>query len=330
MVIASCSSEQVQEPKPEVKGTAIAFSGNLTEEEVTRAESPLAEKRTVFTVWAYKSMSVNAGSYGDNQTVMDGFHVQWTANSAATTTTNSHDWDYIISAYPDQTIKYWDFDAKAYRFFAVTNGVVGTEKTVEDHKVYELTFPADATEVSTTPYYSKLWFSNDINVFGKPVTLEFKQPLSKVRFMFTVGTPAPTLIGPDFRPADGTKRIGTKGTVTLTYPLTGSSTEGSWAIDASSITKSISSFTHPWSTSDQYWYTVLPIIGQGAYELTVTVNGEDKSCAVPAQFMDWQPGFCYTYVFKVNAEGEVELGTFYIGVQNWNDGDDAEYIVFNW
>ena len=342
MLVWACSQEPVPEPqepeKPEVKETPIAFTGSMQqEEEVTRAAtSPLENFATRFYVWGYKNDAYNeaTSSYTSYQVVIPGYAVNWVENTAHTTASNTHDWEYVGQG-TDQTIKYWDFSARAYRFFATTSSESGTTKNIDGNRVYEINFIADAAEESTTPYYSKLWFSNNVDDYGKPVTLEFLQPFSKVRFMFTYPTPteenpAPSLSEPRFRPLENSKRIGTKGTFTLTYPVTGPSTELKWEIIPTAIINTINSLTHTWTTTDPYWNTVLPIIGQGAYKLTVTVNGQDRTCTVPAQYMDWQPGFSYTYIFKVNAEGNVELGSFHIGKTTWKEGDEAEYILYNW
>ena len=122
-LFTSCSQEQVSPDPEEQKPTAIAFNGSLNEEEVTRATTPLEDYTTSFRVWAYKNMSETAGVYGNTQMVFPGFTVRWINNSAATSTTNSDGWEYILVAYPDQTPKYWDWYAKAYRFFGVPESV---------------------------------------------------------------------------------------------------------------------------------------------------------------------------------------------------------------
>lgn len=338
-LISACSSEQAPEPQvpePEKQETAIAFTVNLSEEEVTRATRPLEDYTTSFVVWAFKNMTETAGTYSDLQTVMPGYHVDWTENTAATTTTNTHDWEYILLAFPDQTIKFWDFAAKAYRFFAVAemNPEPGTWDTSTEPNAYKYTCNADATNAEDAPFYSRLWFSNGDEVayptrlYGKPVTLEFIKPFAEVVFKFTYSdpsaTPKPMLEEPDFRPATIGERIATTGTVTITFPIQGTATQESWtsAVDDS---KYLLAFT----VAEQV-YTVLPIASQGVYQLKVTVNGEDKTCTVPAQYMSWNPGYRYTYIFKVSDEGGVELESVNIGVKKWQEGKTADHIIYNW
>lgn len=344
-VFFSCSSEQVdldpgtgkQEP------VAIAFNGNLSEEEVTRATRPLEEYTKAFRVWAYKNTSVNAGSYGNPQMVFPGFTVKWLNNSAASSTTNTDGWEYILNEHPEQSPKYWDWSSKAYRFFgsAEMSATPGSwEHITEGTERYEYTCNPDATSAGDAPFYTHLWFSNGnatdypTRQFGQLVTLEFIKPFAEVQFKFTYANPdadpTPMLEDPDFRPLDSEKRIALTGTVTITFPITGKGTQETWN-STPEYSKYLTSFTTP-STSTAYWYTVFPIPSQGAYKLTVTVNGADKDCTVPAQYMTWSPGYRYTYIFKVNDEGGVELDNVNIAVKNWQTDEEttAQYNLYNW
>jgi len=351
-ILISCSSEQVE---PEVKqGTAIAFSANQQEEEVTRAGSTPLQNTGInsFRVWAIKNNGPAAEPYSTYQTVMEEYRVRYAENSSGSSTTNSNSWDYILIAYPDQTPKYWDWEAKAYRFFAVTGAatVTGNNKVDGTYESYTASIIADATNEGNTPYYSKLWFSTGnttdypTRLFGKPVQLEFMQPFSKVRFMLILSDPASktytVLEDDDFRPSEPEKNIAKKASVTVTYPMKGNETTEQFEVVANSVTQTLGSFNqrwteadseaHPATTENHHWETVIPATNQGSYTYKVTINGEEKSCVVPAQYMDWLPGYNYTYIFKVNAEGGVELATVRTSFTNWQDGIDKEIQLYNW
>jgi len=352
LFLTSCSSEQVVPPAEEL-GTPIAFSANQQEEEVTRATTPLENYTTSFRVWAYKNMSEDAGVYGNSQMVFPGFTVRWINNSAATSTTNSDGWEYILDAYPDQTPKYWDWYAKAYRFFAATGAstVTGNNPALDGTcDSYTASFIADASNEEYTPYYSKLWFSTGnttdypTRLFGKPVQLEFMQPFAKVRFMLILSDPESktytVLEDDDFRPSDPEKSIAKKATVAITYPMKGSEKTETFQVVANSVTQTLGSFSQRWTETDDeahpatienhHWETVIPATNQGSYTYKVTINGEEKNCKVPAQYMNWLPGYRYTYIFKVNAEGGVELATVRTAFTDWQDGIDKEIQLYNW
>ena len=385
MGLMSCSSSDDavdnNPPAPVLTEVAISFSGSESQEDaVTRAAGkPLHDAGpTQFTVWGYKDMRFVADVYGDMQTVFPGYAVDWHEGSAATTTTNSNGWEYI-KADPEQTIKYWDFSAKAYRFFGVTGtpsgadgtyGGVGTYWTSGSYKTYELTLSADAsgvdkdeiaTNIAATPYFSRLWFSTGDPVaypnkkFGKPVTLEFLKPLTRVRYIFKYAYPREgiKLTDASFKPTadvdeeDDSKKvkIARKGTVTVHYPKDGTETKEWYTteVDADKSTR-LTDLTvdyDPEDDSKDYvtlssglmtsdgWYVLLPNISQGSYTLSVSVNGEDKTAVVPQQYMQWLPGYSYTYIFKITDEGGVEIGWVEYAVTPWTELE-ADRTVYNW
>ena len=314
---------------------------------------PLEELIDNFKVWGSKNDAYEDGSYTSSQTVMDGFSVQWTTNTAGTTLTNSHDWEYVGGS---QLIKYWDFSAKAYRFFAVAPATAGT--VTAGTGSYTVTLPADAaTEVSdvataaeklaATPYVSRLWFSTgqlpdySDKQFGQPVTLEFVKPLTRVRFMFTYVYPREgiALTGKSFKPTDGS-RIARKGSVTIAFPLTGTETKETLlrtapdATDATALTDFTEDYdpdddSKAYAETDEGWYTVLPSNTQGSYTLAVHINGSERTASVPADFMVWQPGYSYTYIFRITEEGGVELDMVQSAFTSWRELSTT-HEVYNW
>lgn len=339
--------------------TAISFSGQQGEEQAVsrgtnrRTGTPLSDTGVhAFTVWGYKNMSYTeaTASYGDLQTVFPGYIVNWTANSAATTTTNSNGWEYISSD-PEQTIKYWDWGASAYRFYAVT---AGTPSETAGQVSFTMTANASpvregegteaekiAANIADTPYFSKLWFSTGDPVaypdkqFGKPVQLEFIKPFARVRFLFTYSYEAEgiKLKDPSFKPTNGSE-IKLKGTFTVTYPLEGTATSESYTLtpESSPVTgETLEAFTEAYiPEGTEKWYTVLPNNTQGSYTLSVSVNGKIKPCVVPAQYMQWKPGFSYTYIFKITDNGGVEIDMVQAAFTPWVDAVSDEYEVYNW
>lgn len=358
----SCSGEHVVEPVPAEKpvegdttqtptpGSSIAFMTDLPEHQaVTRAGSPLEDYATSFRVWGFKNMSYipEGDGYGATQTVFQGYFVNWVANTAATTASNSHDWEYVGQEKDDehiQTIKFWDWSAKAYRFCAVAPSTAGSI-TLDSNDDLAIMLPADATTAeaeAATPYYSHLWFSDntDDKLYGAPVTLEFIQPFAKVRFLITYpelpeGVSPPIIENFDFRPEDELKHIVVRGEVTITYPKQRSSTTERWATTWVDESKSLFALTRPYTDTDPYWQTVLPCMGpkasegQGTYVLKALVNGEEKNCTVPEHYMTWHPGYKYTYIFKVNAEGALKLDNVWVGVTEMEE-QEVEHIIYNW
>ena len=434
--------------------TPIRFSGAMAEEQTvsagvkgqgTRAAgTPLSDKTTDFHVFAIKNMSYDeTDGYGDLQYVIVNYHVQYADGSANSSTSNTNGWDYVITAYPDQTIKYWDWDAKAYRFFGAAGAFSG-ELYNDDTPIadpysaeamnatkFKMHASVDVTRPTITPYISRLWFSTGDTSdplyadkpFGQPVRLEFMQPFSRVRFMYIYTNPEEKPSGPsnpgppitvpempvleysDFRPTDPDRDIHLGGNFHLTIPLVGKETKPTWT--TSDIFKTLIAFNTPYSedinytlkecyeynakldgaiststtlTSDQAtalngiagvskttyaadehpttedarlynatltgakttsdiktphnykWYDVLPTRDQGSFTLQVRVNGDEKTCYVPAQYMNWEPGYSYTYIFKVNGEGGVAFQAVNTAFAQWGLDDNSvqEDRFYNW
>lgn len=358
MGAASCQGSDESEQVIDVPdtGIAIAFMAqqNEGEEAQTRSGTPLSETETSFKVWGYKNMSYDAGSYSDLQTVFPGYAVNWTASSMNSTTSNTHGWEYVNQQITgdEQTIKYWDWGAKAYRFFAVTGSSVpwGSDPL-------SITFAANASpiregagtddekiaaNIAEAPYFSRLWFStgNVIDYpdkqFGKPVQLEFTKPFARVRFLFNYSymSEGIKIKNKEFKPTSGDV-IALKGDVTVRYPLTGTATKESYTatpVASPQPGETLDAFTEEYiPEGTEKWYTVLPRPSQGSYTMSVWMNNDaqPKTAAVPAEMMSWLPGYSYTYIFKILEEGGVEIELVQAAVTPWTDMP-GDRTVYNW
>lgn len=207
-----------------------AISFNLNVPTVTRADKTGSDAATdlngKFYVWGIKNEATdlkNAASAGN--LVYNNYVVEWTDNSAMTSTSNTEGWEYVgktpsaaeIACITTnggdvaQTIKYWDWGAADYTFYAFTanpsdlNATVGSAKvqvakttsvtgdgeTVYD-KGYTVTLAAGAD-------LDKLYFSERVNIlkstepnatntnrqadntYGGNVTFRFHNMASRVR-----------------------------------------------------------------------------------------------------------------------------------------------------
>lgn len=267
LCLLSCSSEQdkpeTPEPKPNV-GIAFGGANGIWQDAPTSrsGETGLETLFTSFRVWGYKNYAATPNS---PQVIMDGYRVNFTQSSAGTTESNTADWEYVGLTHPEhsttQTIKYWDYSASNYRFYAYTpadapitpasstdnssapsadnsSASSGTPtSTPEDVFQIPFAYSEDATATSV-PYISDLWFSNNTDAtspYGKCVTLRFSPLIAKVRFKFTY--PANTkrititnILFGDSRFIKNQSSADTplKGTIKATYPLTGTETPTSY------------------------------------------------------------------------------------------------------
>jgi len=59
------------------------------------------------------------------------------------------------------------------------------------------------------------------------------------------------------------------------------------------------------------------------------VNGEPKTTVVPAEFMEWKPGYQYTYIFKVHVDQGVSISSVQAAFTTWSFYA-TDHTVYNW
>ncbi len=345
LCLYSCAGSGQEEPDvptqpEEPKGVSISFGGNSgtwQDAPTTRAnkETGLETISKTFKVWGYKTIEGNYTSGFDQfQNVMNGYTVNWTQQTANTTSSNTADWEYVGIA--NQTIKYWDYSATSYRFFAYSipttaagnstapsfSGPLTTEGSTNLHASFSIPFNynKDATNVST-PYISDLWMSDNQNFenrkYGACVKLTFAPIITKVRFKFNYQAESQVSItNISFRNVNDVPSP-TSGNIIITYPITGMDTKASYIWETTGTETEPINFTIPYeeegdlnhqTTTRKKWYFVPPLgdsktTQQSAYIITADINGKKATATVPAEFMQWKAGYQYTYIFKITEAG---------------------------
>lgn len=365
LCLLSCSSSGQDDPFiPEPQQVGISFGGNSGswQDASSRAgegETGLEKLFSSFKVWGYKTKNddggsnENGGSNNDGSTnssiqkVMDGYLVDWN--------TSSNDWEYIgkynasLNLY--QTIKYWDYSALQYRFWAYApadaSGVTACENTnTNSHSItipYE--FNSNAT-LTSTPYISNLC----IPKIGDQVKLTFVPLIAKVRFKFKYNDKQiasiqdisfrderwkPTGNGTTFQwSGESEERTPVAGNIIATYPLSGTSTDFSktWK----TTKQGILNLTIPYEEENdenrqtdflQKWYFMPPMdianYQQGNYILSAKIEGNQVSATVGSEYMQWQAGFQYTYIFKVS-ETTSSITFAEVEVEQWNKNSNLD------
>ena len=188
----------------------------------TRAENTGAaaaeQLNNQFIVYGEKSETDGAAPVTDgttdHQLVFRNYVVNYSSNSAYTTTSNTKDWEYVgqtpyasnvtpATGEDAQTIKYWDYGASNYVFTAVsalpadiTASRVTIEKITSGTTVYEKGYTVTlAKDVSDNyPSLADIYFSDrnvisqssasdrtGVNAYGGNATLTFRNSLTQVR-----------------------------------------------------------------------------------------------------------------------------------------------------
>ena len=220
VALASCTSDEFVGDKDLGKANDNApVTFNFDVPAITRADNEgadaAAKLNNQFIVYGEKN-EISSSAPTDGNLVFQNYQVNYAANSAYTTTSNTKDWEYV--GYPHstkyatnitpsstevQTIKYWDYGASNYVFTAVSakpedieNGLVEIEKTTSGTTVYDKGYKVTLAKGSdnTYPSLADLFFSdrNVItkssgtdrtakNTYGGNATMKFRNSLTQVR-----------------------------------------------------------------------------------------------------------------------------------------------------
>lgn len=361
--LLSCSSpEQDDLLIPEPQQGSISFGGNSgswQDAPTSRAgETGLETIEKSFRVWGYKNTGGNkTDGFTEPQKVMDGYIVNW--NQPAAGGTGS--WEYsgiknekLNSA--TQTVKYWDYSATCYRYFAfspenaevkttllqeggnstnqagTTSEEGSTNQTDKASKVFfQIPFQYDeSAKSSSTPYISDLWLSDNQNFgddkkYGACVKLTFAPIVTKVRIIFKYPENITNISIKDISFKKTTGEVPTAGNIRITYPITGTETQPVYSWEPTK--NGIINLSVPYeeekdkihqTTERGKWYFVPPIWEQGTYTMTATIDGKTSTAIIPAEYMQWKAGYQYTYIFKITEAGTVISFTNLL-VEKWTE-----------
>ena len=218
VAMAGCTSDEnvtvvsPPEPTPETTSDAIVF--NSVSKGATRADHVGADAAKMldnkFIVGGFKNGGPVTATDIATGTAFDNYIVNWKENSAATTESNTSDWEYVgIKAEAPsgiagnfQTIKYWDYNYDQYDFIAYSTSDATITTTgsaaaaIADGKVVVTPItPATATSSAyqfggSTDALAKCYIADMVTVYkdgtdgrkyGEEVQLTFRNLASKVR-----------------------------------------------------------------------------------------------------------------------------------------------------
>lgn len=342
--LVACSGDNVLS-EPDLRAEVpIDFGGHITEQEqhTTRAVALEDLGLQSFHVWATKIV------YGESQSLIDGYTVRYVAHSAGTTETNTEGWEYVDQAH-NQYIKYWDYMADEYRFWAYAGDNI-TKGNASEFIISGLKL--STVEPQSTSLFSKL-NTTDKSGFNKTVVMEFMRPYSIVNVRFYTNDPLDdaqlvNISDIQFAPYGG--QIYNEGSMTVTYPEVATGLEyvihttdkvrqcfeyEDLALDAMHGTSSNNAVeAKPKESSltgqEPTAFYVLPMGNANpVFVLTASINEEIKTAAVPAAYMAWQPNTIYTYIFKVTDAGE-KIELYDVQVDPWLYGGSKDEEFNNW
>lgn len=268
IVLAGCANDDMigEGSTPQSGNQVIGF--NMSTPAMTRADQNGADAATtlgnMFIVWGEKNEDdKSTSSYEIDATkentdlVFKNYRVDYKSGTANTTLSNTENWEYVgatsfkgnvtPTAPDDQTIKYWDMNAKDYTFTAVSapEGEVGSKIKITkitksnsstasaNDKGYTIEL-ADATASIGKIYVAErvhLTKANDTqsstidkmteNKYGGQVKLKFHNFQSKIRFGIYETVPGYKVVITGIKYSDGTNDQTHTATGTKTFGIEG-------------------------------------------------------------------------------------------------------------
>ena len=201
---------------------AILFGFDL--QNATRADKVGSAAATAlqsqFIVYGTKHTSAEAVDASNDAVVFQNYVVEYAANSAGHTTSNTHNWEYVAKTpYAEsivspaitgsQAIKYWDYSAaQGYTFYGIASKedlskkdggqnpdpLVTITKTTTGSTIYDKGY---SVVIKNGAHLDQLYVSDRLPVaktdYNKPVTLKFRNFGSRVRVGFYETIPGYTV-----------------------------------------------------------------------------------------------------------------------------------------
>lgn len=211
-----------------------------------------------------------------------------------------------------------------------THDSIGTYRNSSNAEVSE----------SDIPMYGTLWQGDPAEYYNKPVPLSFVKPYALVRLVFErpngtsstqLGKEGDTTYPITFGPKGG--ELAGDGTVDVSWGMASTRETAT----ATAGTKTLTTMTlQPVSlineeTRYQAWpeYLMIPVVSTVDFVCTAYVHTKNSSGAdifdkreavIPATYMQWKPGYQYTYVFKITSNNSLEFSHAIEVYTKWQAG----------
>ena len=217
--------------------------------------------------------------------------------------------------------------------YQITNNFATFSKDASN--MVSLTVAADIADTLHAPMVSRMEAVKPSSLRTatgmRSVVLHFSRPFCRVRFLLEdqdgrlseIGDALPdtsslrSVTRTHFAPKSGDDALSVKGDVVVAnFPVLTTATTGGmlYVKDDDSRQAPAAPITVPYEkpaeghtglftkgSNEENWYTFLPTTWQEPFVLSITYGGVERTAVVPTEFLNWQPGYAYTYVFKVSA-----------------------------
>lgn len=347
VAVTSCAGGGEDDALPQEPQFPISVGGAATgETAVTRAGETKNLARN-FILYGYKTLQS-----GPVSTIFEGYKVTYKEASAGQTLENTNNYSYVDEA-NNQFIKYWDVDAKEYNFWGYTGDkshftISDDTKLTIPNLSLSLTEPEVGDKLFSSLYHRAPASAGE-KISKDVVRLEFKPPYAKVRVMFFAAEPLTSeafdnikIENVTFAPSVAATKIPSAGSLKVTYPKTGVGPESYSTVPTTTIANLgfgdvTLDYTHGTAsnhaelavpTGGTEYYYVIPNQFPCSFNLTATIDGNEKTATVPTEMMHWKPNNVYTYLFKISGGNKIEI--YDVLIEPWHFGGAQNEEWKNW
>lgn len=375
LALASCSDDTfVGENSPNLGSTngdgGIHFGFDM--QNATRADIYGNAAATLLgnNFYVVGTKGSESATYPTDNVVFNNYVVNYGVNTAGTTASNTANWEYVgenpltgysklsPAAVAAQTIKYWDYSAAQYDFFAFSTG---TQKAIKDKTTPEDTETGVTSMVygsalagntaytlwiPTVAALEKTYFTDiqevrkNVEGYGKEVQLKFKNLGSKVRIALYETIPGYAVKDVIFYALDGTNNFTdankntiaklisadangfpTKARIDVSFPYIGNNNQ-----DAAAYNKANATVT-PVTASSSKTQAFSTLNNYAATKEGTEANGNYLGRTLPtATFAGSPAASYYQTVFPVSSSSPITLRVDYTLVST--DGSGEEINVY--
>lgn len=270
---------------------------------------------------------------------------------------NKSEWQWNYEQVSGQNIKYWDYSADKYGFFAfapfehqcaeatyingmgkIPNVKMGYEKMNDDGSV-------SLEEDFFIPYYTRPCIVEKAD-YGKPVQLTFAHILCKVRFGFCLDVSVEQAYQKvlvdrvELAPTEGVLcnkadvyvdyNVDESGQPSVNLSFTPQTFTPSFTSKSEQIVFGVGTLANE-SKIYPISYHLFPSKNMGTqrkqFKVRAVINGETREVVLSLETTAWEPNKIYTYIFKINNAPDAQaddIRLYAVEVQEWQDGGYAE------
>lgn len=345
LLIGGCNGDEPTDNTGMQNNTPVTFASEVAGEGVVTTRGPSAPLAQDFRLCGYKLADAQ-----HSQLVFNEYLLTYVGGLTGTSIENTDGYSYIDAA-QNQTIKYWDYSQTNYRFWGYVP-VIGTTTYDKDH--HTLTFGhgdsgLDADALAAC-FCARTKTVESI-AFGNVVVMEFVHPAAQVEVRFYSAEQLEKddrieLTEISFKP-ESEGQLVAKGRLRVEYDplrrqeryLPSAVADGTLAainyaalaLDKDHCTSATSAAASPAGTTAES-VNLFPHGSDAVavpFTMSVCIDGDVKTAAVPASYMHWLPNYHYTYIFKIAEAGkDIEFYDVLVAPWLYGGGQDEEWK--NW